>query len=542
MISKLFQGKILLCLILFLGLFLRIVWININPSSLYGDELTIALDANSLLKIGQDQLGNTFPLTFQMGAGRPAGYVYGSLPFIAIFGPSAIGVRALSILSGLGIIVLLFFIGRKLFSKEIGLTAAFIAALSPWDISLSRGGFEAHFALFLALLGIYLFIRAKDKPILYIFSALSFGLTLHTYPTYKVSLLFFLPLLFWYRGIKNIFEVGSRKYFFSVVILFLILALAALSQTFIAGSEKRFSDINILSREEIRSSIEQKIIFERNATTLPKIVKKYLHNKPVEYVKVFIENYLQNFSIDFLVIHGDRNPRHNMATMGSLYAVEIIFIVLGFLTLWQRQKKTLIFILLWIIIAPIPTAIVDLPHVLRSSFMLPPLIILSGLGLTIVLNHRNRLLVVGLGAIFIIQFIFFIQKLYFLAPNEYSNFWSYPAKIASELAIKERSKYEYVFVSDTIDSIEFAYPVYNNVDPKIIIYQNKNKTLVGDLPFRKYEHVYIGKIPNGDIQKVTSNLKGSILYIGTSQNKLRDYETIEVNGVKSLVIGRIVNE
>ena len=130
--------KVALSIILLLGFALRIIDINNNPPSLYGDELTIALDVNSLLHTGQDQLGNYFPLTFEMGAGRPAGYVYFSIPFVAIFGPTAMGVRMLSILSGIGIILLMYLLGKRLFSEKIVLLAASMTALSPWDISLSR--------------------------------------------------------------------------------------------------------------------------------------------------------------------------------------------------------------------------------------------------------------------------------------------------------------------------------------------------------------------------------------------------------------------
>ncbi|MDP3758248.1 MAG: glycosyltransferase family 39 protein, partial [Candidatus Daviesbacteria bacterium] len=230
------KNLLILVAILLLGLLLRVIFINTSPSSLYGDELTVTLDAYSLLKTGHDQLGNFLPLTFPMGAGRPAGYVYGSIPFVALFGPTAIGVRALSILSGMGIIFLLYLGGKRLFSEKLGLLAAFIGAVSPWDISLSRGGFEAHFALFLALLGTFLFMLANRRPIFYILSALSFGLTLHTYPTYKVSLLLFLPLLFWFQGTREIFGQG-KKYFLGGILILLFLGILSLSQTFLGGSE-----------------------------------------------------------------------------------------------------------------------------------------------------------------------------------------------------------------------------------------------------------------------------------------------------------------
>lgn len=510
-----------LVLIIFLGLLLRGINIDNNPPSLYGDELTITLDSYSILKTGHDQLGNFMPLTFPMGAGRPAGYVYGSIPFIALFGPSTMGVRALSILSGMGIIILLYGIGRKLFSGKVGFLAAVIAAVSPWDISLSRGGFEAHFALFLALSGVYLFMLARQKPILYILSALSFGLTIHTYPTYKISLLLFLPLLFWYESRAQ--RILSRKYFLTGVALLAVLGILSISQTFTSGSETRFLNINIFSQGILKNSIEQKINLERQISQLPGFLLKYFHNKPVEYSKVLIENYLQNFSMDFLILHGDRNPRHNMGTMGSLYLVEIILITLGFLTSWQREKRTTSFFLFWILLAPIPAAIVDLPHALRSSFMLPPLIIFSALGLATVLNYRNKIILSLVFLLFVIQFTFFVQKLYFLSPNEYSNFWAYPAKLASQIALENKDRYNYIIISDRIDDIEFAYPVYAKIDPAQIIDQNKNKSVLGKYPLKKYENVYIGFIPDRELGKFLEGLNTSVLYIGSTASK--DYLT-----------------
>lgn len=504
--------------IIALGLFLRVF--N-TPPSLYGDELTIALDARSIWQTGRDQLGNFLPLTFPMGAGRPAGYVYASAPFVNIFDP-VVGVRLVSVLSGVGIIILLFLLGRKLFSDKVAIVAALIAALSSWEISLSRAGFEAHFALFFALLGFYLFLKAQEKPLFYIFSFLSFGLTLHTYPTYKISLVLFLPLLIWYQGIR------SRKHFFIGVILFFILGLSALSQIFTGGSEDRFGSINVFSQEKLKEELLQKINFERTVSNFPSNISKYFHNKPVEYGKIIIENYLQNFSLDFLLIHGDRNPRHNMATMGEIYLVEIVFIFIGLLTLWQRNKKLFVFIVAWFALAPLPTAMVDLPHALRSSFILPPLILLSAFGLNELLNRKHKILLAAATVLLAIQFIFFAQKLYFLAPNEYSSFWSYPAKQATEIALENKVNYDYIIISDRVDNIEFAYPVYAKISPQEVILQNQEKTQFTSLQFKKFDNVFIGFIPDGEIDKFINSLGKKVLYIGNAKEKqyLQNFATV----------------
>ena len=145
------KKNLLIILIMIVGFLFRISWIGGN--SLYGDELTLVYDAYSILKTGHDSTGKFLPVTFEMRGGSPGGYVYGAIPFVAIFGPNELGIRSLSILSGIGIVILLYFLGSSLFSEKVGIWGALIAAISPWEISLSRGGYETHFALFLALLG-----------------------------------------------------------------------------------------------------------------------------------------------------------------------------------------------------------------------------------------------------------------------------------------------------------------------------------------------------------------------------------------------------
>lgn len=532
--------KLIIIVILLVAAILRFFNIQSNPPALYGDELTIALDSYSLYQTRQDQLGNFMPLTFPMGAGRPAAYVYGSIPFVALFGPTALGVRSLSILSGIGILVLLYVIGKKLFSEKVGLLTLGLGVISPWEISLSRGGFEAHFALFLALLGVYLFMLARQKPIFYIFSALSFGLTLHTYPTYKVSFLLFLPLLIWQQGGIRKFVNEKKKHFFTGVIIMITLSIIALGQTFISGSEVRFSNINIFSRDSLKASIEQKINLERQISQLPKSLLKFFHNKPIEYSKIFIENYLQNFSTDFLFIHGDRNPRHNMATMGQFLVIDAILIPLGLLSFWIKDKRTMLFLVFWVLLAPIATSIVDFPHTLRSSFMLPPLLLLSGAGLKNLLNFKNKIPLILLIVTFVIQFSFFVQKMFFLAPNEYSEFWSYPAKLASKIALDNKNNYQYIVLSDKIDSIEYAYPVYAKIPAELIIAQNKKK--VNSSYFKRFDNVYLGRVDSFDILSSFTQNSESMLFITTYEDRkmLPDYETIQsLNNLDTLVLKKI---
>lgn len=502
---------ILLCILL-LGFILRIY--RISDLSLYGDELTMVYDSYSILKTGMDQTGERLPLTFRMGSGRPAGYVYGSVPFVAIFGMTALGVRTLSLLSGLGIILLTYFLGKKLFSEKVGLVASFLVALSPWGVYLSRGGFEAHFAFFLGLLGTVAFLYADKKKWLYIIWALSWGITIHTYPTFKLTLPLVFLILIWYKG--EVKKLIPNKFFLTAVFLLLLFVGFSFRETFKGRSEERFLSINILVDTDIRERIIQKINNERTLSRLPEIARSIFYNKPLEYASILVESYSKNFSYDFLFLKGDGNPRHNPGEAGMLYLVEVITIFVAIANLWKEKGKILIFLIAWILIVPLAAMLIGDPHGLRNAFMLPALALLSAYGLTKVRRVFRLLLLLGV----VVQFVFIFQRVYLLAPNKFARFWSYPAKVAVQSATENKDSFRYIILSDKIDNVEYAYPVYTKVDPELVIQENIKREEVAGFKFKKYDNIYIGSLPKNKIADFLNSLDGKALYIGDINEKV----------------------
>ncbi len=524
MIKRFLKKLPMLLLILLISFVLRIVNISDNPSAMYGDELTMLLDVNSILNSGYDTTGKFLPLNFTMGGGRPVGYGYFSLPFVALFGLSALGIRLLSVISGVGIVWLVYLLSKRLFSKQIGLLSAFFLAISPWDLSMSRGGFESHFALFLGLVMIVSFLYANKKTWFYIISALGFGLSINSYSTYKFTLPVFLPLLVWFGGIKQtLVNVKTRAYLlFGGLILFLFMLLLFF-QAVSNNSESRFLSINIFSDNDIKTQVDQRLTEQNEFVLQNNKFTKLLHNRLWEYGLVFGKNYLNNFSPSFLFLEGDKNPRQNMTGMGELYIVQLILIFFGIGSLFKNKySKEMVFLITWLFIAPIPASLIKDPHALRSSFMLPPLIILSALGLYYLWTLRKIVLIKALflGIIFglIIQFIFIVENLYFISPNKYSRFWSYPAKLATEIALVNQKEYKYIFISDRIDNIEFAYTVYAGIDLDKVSRKKSPSVYIGEYEFRKYDNVYLGPIPDSAAQKFLDGLSGSIMYIGPAND------------------------
>ncbi|MEK7470644.1 MAG: glycosyltransferase family 39 protein, partial [Patescibacteria group bacterium] len=451
------KSILLLLALLILGFTIRVYRINQMP--MYGDELTIVYDTYSILKTGKDATGESFPLTFRMGAGRPGGYIYTSLPFVYLFGPSEWGVRGLSIFSSLGIIVLIFFLGKKLFNEKVGLIASFLTSISLWDIYLARGGFEAHFALFLALLGITSFIYGK-----YVFWAISWGLAVLTYPTFKLTLPLMFLILVWFEGPNAL--VKNKFFIVSIVILTLFGGIVV-RETLTGRSEERFLKINILSDSNLKQQIIQKVNEERTLSTVPNFVKLFFYNKPLKYSRILLENYIDSVSLRFLFLRGDGNPRHNPGEWGMLYLIELPLLLFGIFSLWKEKKKEFTLLIFWILITPLATMLLSNTHALRNALMLPALILISAYAL----NKLSKKTVSLFVFLMLIQLIFILQRVYFLAPNKFASFWSADAKKASLETINIKNSGKVITLLTKIDNIEYAYPVYAKIDPNLVIGQ-----------------------------------------------------------------------
>lgn len=136
---------------------------------------------------------------------HPPLYYWLAKPFAAPFAYSPFGIRLFSIVTGVATIWSLFFVGRKLFSKEAGLLAAFVFAVSPFAVEYAD---EARmYSLFglLMLWATWFFFRAladgrtRDWILWGIFGGLSFL-------THYLSVFFFVMFYAAFVGHRILFD------------------------------------------------------------------------------------------------------------------------------------------------------------------------------------------------------------------------------------------------------------------------------------------------------------------------------------------------
>lgn len=137
---------------------------------------------------------------------RSLPFSYSQAILAALFEPSPFWLRMASVIYGVGVIFPVYFLGKELFDKNVGLLAAGIIAFSTWEIEISR--YARFYTLFQGayILAMYYFFRAflKDhkasRIIFFIVALLAFSS--HAIAS-TICLLFIIPLIFQEGTIKR---------------------------------------------------------------------------------------------------------------------------------------------------------------------------------------------------------------------------------------------------------------------------------------------------------------------------------------------------
>ena len=164
--SLLIKHKIDLLVVSFLSLFLPLFLYNLGSYSLVDfDEAWFAEVALNILK-----RGNPLVLTFNglsFNEHPPLGFILMAISFV-LFGVNEFAARLPEALSAFFSLLLLYFIGKELFNRAIGLGASLILASTVWFVLRARSGnLDAVFLMFY-LLTFYIAIKLKYHPLLLI--------------------------------------------------------------------------------------------------------------------------------------------------------------------------------------------------------------------------------------------------------------------------------------------------------------------------------------------------------------------------------------
>ena len=440
------RSKILLFLIIALSFFLRVYKVSSIPPALNWDEVSIAYNAYSVLKTGRDEWGQFLPLHFKSyGEYKLPAQIYASIPGIAIFGLNEFGVRITPVIYGTLTVLLLYLLIQEAFKiRSVSLMSAFLLAVSPWHVQLTRASFESSFSLFWVLMAIWFLLKGLKKPKWLIFSMLPFGFSVYTYNSARV----FTPLFLFATAIifrKYFWE--KRKWFLVSVALFTALMIPLVPFVLSGEAGARYKLVSITDEKGLVPRINER----RGASTLPGILPRLIHNKVTYLSFYFAKNYLAHFTPDFLFIKGAGHRQHHVQGVGELYLFQSPFLLLGLYYLFKKKDRNLKILLPWLLLAFVPVALTNdsIPNALRTVIAAPVYQIFTALGIYAVYgwvkNKKLFYLLIGISIIiFLINFSAFLKNLFVYYPIKYSRDWQYGNKEAVEYIKENEDKYDLI--------------------------------------------------------------------------------------------------
>jgi len=476
-----------------LGGILRFWGLGENPPGLYWDEVSLGWNAYSVLKTGMDEHGRFLPIDtfFAFGDYKPPLYIYAVVPSIWLFGLNEFAVRLPSALAGTLLIVVAYFLADLL---RPGLAAArpglyrllvaFLVAISPWSITLSRVGFESNLAVLFNALGFLFFLYAVYRSAKWLpFSVLSFVLAAYTFNANRVLSPLFLVVfsLVYYKKV-----VKEWKWWMAGGILAVVLALPMAPHLRSSEGKLRWNEVNIFSDLQPILTVNDRR--ERAGNNWP---ARVWHHRYWEYGKTFLRHYLDHFDLNYLFIDGDPNPRISVPEIGQLYLIELPFLAMGIISLISQirpigligtREKLVIF--LWLLMAAVPAGMArETPHALRSASTLPVPQIIVAIGIISLISRIGRIRRI---AFFVFCFLFFAFVGYFQLtywryyPKEWAGEWLTAYKPLVYYIKQVEEDFKLIYVTPDLGRPYIYFLFYGDYSPENYIKEAKAGGRTGD--------------------------------------------------------------
>lgn len=462
--------SLILVFVLLVAVILRFWQLGQIPVSMTDDETRLVYNAYSIWHTAKDVSGQTLPLSFLV-----SGYsfnpiaIYLTSPFVGLLGLSMFSARLPFAVTGVLTILILYFLSYLLLkSRSIAIFSSLALTFSVWHLQISRFAYEGEFALFFYLLGILFFILIKRTNLLV--TSLSMTPFLIAFYSYSGTKLIFLPVLvvlIWYKyrdlNLKQLILVG----FFILLTLTSFVYLTKTQNAASYGGQQFFFQ----NTADAAKAVE----LERRASLAPEFFKRLYHNKLTYWSKIFISQYSYAFSPQYLFTSQEGSGIFSIWFRGQMYYIEAPLLLMGMLYLFQKKRRELFLILSFLIIAPIPSALGSDPitYTIRSSFMLPWLMILVGSGIYSISYFIKKMSIrTGVYILLAIIYIYliggYLNQYYFEWVKYGPKYYSKAAQDLSLLVSKEKNRREMIIVSPGDSTLLLHYAFYNKLPPKLV--------------------------------------------------------------------------
>lgn len=387
------QSVLMLLLVIVAATLTRTFFLNEAPIGLNHDEVTFVANAKAVALTGRDLSGTWSPLSL-----TPISYGYpmSELPFLIVAPPlgvlasSPFAARIPYALFSIGLVVILYFIARKLFGEKAAFVVGLVAAFNPWGIMFGRTAFDSPLAMFFYMLAFLLILHLRNWKILLTFIPLF--IAFYSYIGTKIILIPFTVAISYLAWIIN--KKQDLKYY-----LLLCIAVVIFTGIFVHSLTNQNVGLRVAElATPFSGTVTREVNQERNLSVTSPLTPLF-SNKIVLFLRDFSQQYAGAFSPDYLFFSGDSDMHLSLWFHGYFYYLDLIFAVIGFCMLFQKNKKYWLGLLGLLLIAPLPAAfhVNQATYVTRGVLIFPVLILLIGFGLYSFIDlfkNKARLIVV----------------------------------------------------------------------------------------------------------------------------------------------------
>ena len=309
---ELLTGKrygILFWCILFLAVIVRCVGFGAVPGGINQDEAMAGMDAWALSKYGTDRYGVFMPVHFTAWRYGQMSVLlsYCMIPFIKIFGFGTLAVRMPMLLASCGSVVLVYLVGKRLFSQRFAFLVMGLTAINPWHFMQSRWALDCNLFPHVFLLAFCLLLSGLEKRKYLYLSMVFFGLTFYCYGIAVYSVIPFLLLYGCWclkHGQLRIRELLLCALIFSVVALPELLVMA----------------INFFGWSTVETPFFTLSYFPES-----------VRSDDILFLNFSVNQLIKNFTamIDTALLQKPRGIYNALPDFGPMYYISIPFMLLG---------------------------------------------------------------------------------------------------------------------------------------------------------------------------------------------------------------------
>ena len=180
--------------VLLAALLIRLWQYGAVPGGMNQDGAMAAVDAKALAEHGTDRYGMHMPVHFTAwGYGQMSVFLsYCMVPFIKIFGLSAITARLPILIASMCALAALYFIIRRLFGIRGAQIVLILASCNPWHFMQSRWALDCNMFPHMFVIGLMFLLMGLEKKRRYVYISMvffafcmySYGIAFYTVPVF----------------------------------------------------------------------------------------------------------------------------------------------------------------------------------------------------------------------------------------------------------------------------------------------------------------------------------------------------------------------